>query len=261
MDATQMTDGAQLARLAWECEHFGFPVARLEGRGRADSALWCGLAAARREGLHLVVLTTETGRELPAELLTEFCGGLMDRKATFARSLLTVPADEPACENLAEEITEYHESTVSPYLLDLAISSGVYSRFRVDPCFPHVVFADMYRTWIERSVRHEIADVVLVASDSGCPGGLSGFVTIGRDHGVAKIGLIAVADQARGRGVGRRLMTAAHRWMRDHGAESAQVVTQLANAPACGLYRRCRYRLSALEHYYHMWPLTRAGER
>jgi dTDP-4-amino-4,6-dideoxy-D-galactose acyltransferase len=261
MDATEMIDGTQLARLAWECEHFGFPVARLEGRGLADSALWSALAAARREGLHLVVLTTEPGRELPAELLTEYCGGLMDRKATFARSLLTVPADEPSGENPAEEIIEYHESNVSPSLLNLAISSGVYSRFRIDPCFPQAVFAEMYRMWIERSVRHEIADVVLVACDAACPGGLSGFVTIGRDHDVAKIGLIAVADQARGRGVGRRLMTAAHCWMRDHGAESAQVVTQLANDPACGLYRRCGYRLLAIEHYYHLWPLTRAGER
>jgi dTDP-4-amino-4,6-dideoxy-D-galactose acyltransferase len=123
------------------------------------------------------------------------------------------------------------------------------------------LFVDMYRIWIKRSVRREIADVVLVARDDSLAGDLAGFVTIGREKSIGKIGLIAVADQARGRGVGRRLMAAAHSWMRSHGADQALVVTQLANEPACGLYRRCEYRLSALEHFYHLWPLSAVGQR
>ena len=71
---------------------------------------------------------------------------------------------------------------------------------------------------------------------------------------LGKIGLLAVAEQARGRGVGRRLVRQANEWMTLHGAHEARVVTQLANEPACGLYRACGYTLAAVEDYYHFWP-------
>ncbi len=248
----------RLTRLAWESEHFAFPVARLDARGLSDQAVWSELELARRQRVRMLVLTTPPEQTVNADILAEFAGRLTDRKATFARSIS--PELEQHLSRGGKDycISEYRESMVTPALLHLALSAGAYSRFRVDPRFPAMHFVAMYRIWIERSVRREIAGAVLVARNSNSGGALSGFVTVSSTQTTGKIGLIAVAEQARGNGLGRRLVAAAHRWMLDRGAQRAEVVTQLANAPACALYQRCDYALSEVEHYYHLWPLAEA---
>jgi GNAT superfamily N-acetyltransferase len=103
-----------------------------------------------------------------------------------------------------------------------------------------------------------LADVVLTAADPGEEEPL-GMVTATAANDSATIGLIAVAEQKRGRGWGRRLMRAAHRWMRDRGAVSATVTTQLANHSACRLYESCGYHLHEVRHWYHFWPTETEG--
>ncbi|MGD9723645.1 MAG: GNAT family N-acetyltransferase [Pirellulales bacterium] len=244
----------RLVALDWESEHFGFSVARLDADGLGDARVWAELAAARHRGVRLVVLTTVPERLVPPDLLMEFQGTLVDRKATFARALAAGPTSLSV--NDTDGVAEYQETTVSDALAALALSAGAYSRFQLDPRFPRQHFEAMYRLWIERSVRHEIASAVLVVRAADLPDGLAGLVTVSVADGTGKIGLIAVAEPARGHGVGRRLVAAAHRWMQHNGARRAEVVTQLANAPACALYQRSGYSLARVEHYYHLWPLA-----
>ena len=59
------------------------------------------------------------------------------------------------------------------------------------------------------------------------------MITVKVTDGVGNIGLVAVAASHRGRGVGSKLIEAAHRWMHEHDAIKSTVVTQGANAPAC----------------------------
>jgi dTDP-4-amino-4,6-dideoxy-D-galactose acyltransferase len=254
MESASFATQVRRERLDWESEHFGFSVERLHGCDLSREALSSELAAARRARVELVVLSTGPETSVAPELLTEFAGALTDRKATFRCSLAIADdvSEAPGPQN--ECIKEYGQRTASPELLHLTLAAGVFSRFAVDPRFPRALFENMYRIWIERSVRQEIADVVLVACDPARPAELSGFLTLSLSQEMGKIGLIAVAERARGRGVGRRLVTEARRWLRDRGAREAQVVTQLANAPACSLYRACGYTLAAVEHYYHFWP-------
>ena len=79
------------------------------------------------------------------------------------------------------------------------------------------------------------------------------MVTIIMEGDVGQIGLIAVSEQQRGRGLGRRLVEAADRWMFDHGAKSAHVVTQLQNVAACRLYENAGYKIKTIEYLYHFW--------
>jgi ribosomal protein S18 acetylase RimI-like enzyme len=82
------------------------------------------------------------------------------------------------------------------------------------------------------------------------------MVTVAEADRVGNIGLIAVHERARGRGVGAALMAAAHRWMAGRGAAAATVVTQLDNAAACRLYQASGYGLAGVWHCYHFWPLA-----
>jgi dTDP-4-amino-4,6-dideoxy-D-galactose acyltransferase len=250
-----------LVRLDWECENFGFFAAQISRPDLDDSSLIDILRQARAVGVCLAVWATEENRHLNAEVTSEFAGRLVDRKATFTRPLggsLEPESDSKKAHGQRPVIVHFAATRASDSLTDLAIAAGQYSRFRVDPAFPQDKFQDMYRLWIERSVRGELADAVLVA-DADCSTDeeqtreLAGMVTVAETGGVGQIGLIAVAGGMRGRGIGSALIEAAHDWMRSRGAAKARVVTQLTNQPACHLYERGGYQLSRVQNVYHFW--------
>jgi ribosomal protein S18 acetylase RimI-like enzyme len=247
----------ELARLDWESNHFGVSAARLVSAELTDEALSAMLQLARRQRIQLLVWPATTGQDVSRELLDEFNGALVDRKATFSKTLPGVnPRGEPP-RPTDPPVIEYTSPTVSSALSELAVAAGAYSRFRVDPRIPQERFEAMYRVWIERSVAGELADVVLVVpvdQKRDRTEQLSGMISLSQSGGVASIGLVAVAATMRGRGIGSALMRAAHGWMRDRGAQEARVVTQSANVGACRLYERSGYRLSRVQPYFHFWP-------
>jgi dTDP-4-amino-4,6-dideoxy-D-galactose acyltransferase len=236
--------------LAWDSTHFGFAVARLTGPAD-EQTIAAALGQARRQGIHLVYWATSPEQRLSSSLLREFGGTLVDRKATFAADLPLVGEDNPALPP-SMTIREYPKGPATRQLLDLSVAAGVYCRFAVDPRLPRAKFIELYEIWMQRSTLHELADVVLVASTAPSADGL-GMVTIARTGETGCIGLVAVHQAARGKGVGSALVQAAHGWMEMHGATRATVVTQLANRPACRLYERAGYRLEEVQHYYHFW--------
>ena len=246
-----------LARLDWECQHFGLLAAQLTAADLNDSALTATLHVARREGIQLLVWPGPCGRDVPQELLDEFGGALVDRKATYFKSLQPEFGNDDALQSSqGPVVVPYTLKTASPGLIDLAISAGAYSRFHIDSHIPHDKFEAMYRQWIERSVTGDMADAVLVVPwNSGgiAHDRIAGMITLSESAGVARIGLIAVAAEVRGSGIGSALMRAAHRWTYARKAREAQVVTQLANLPACRLYERSGYRLSRMQHIFHFW--------
>ncbi len=147
----------------------------------------------------MVVWSTSPHTSVPRELLDEFHGTLADEKATFVASLAGQP-DAEAAAAMGEEyaggprVCEYAEEEASQELIALSIAAGVQSRFCVDPRFPRDKFELLYRIWIERSVRRELADAVLVVRESRAPSaGLLGMVTVSAAQSGGSIGLIAVA--------------------------------------------------------------------
>ena len=250
------TDSA-LKRLDWESNHFGVSAAQIVGGELTDAALAEALHLARRQGLQLAVWPAQGDRELPEQFLHEFHGALVDRKLTYTRSLAVSAFDTQLPEQPGLKVVEYTADVPSGPLVELALAAGGFSRFRVDAMIPHEKFESMYRIWIERSVKRELADVVLVAPlhhcDTSAEAPLAAMVTISLAAGQASIGLIAVASAARGQGVGSTLMRAAHHWMREHGANEARVVTQRVNLPACRLYERSGYQVSNVQTYFHFW--------
>lgn len=246
-----------LEPLAWDSAHFGFPVAQVTDPSLDDARLEEVLRRARWEAIHLVYWPAESGREASARLLRDFNGLLADRKATYIATSLPAGDEEGPGEARPFRVEPYPRGPASPRLVELAQAAGAFSRFRVDRRIPADRFAEMYRTWIERSTLGELADIVLVAlpADTDGEGEPVGMVTASTSNGAGRIGLIAVDDQARGAGVGSLLIREAHRWMQGRGATRAAVVTQLNNQPACRLYERLGYHLADVRNYHHFWPL------
>jgi dTDP-4-amino-4,6-dideoxy-D-galactose acyltransferase len=248
----------RVTRLAWESEHFGFPVGRIGDPALDKRGLGEALVAARAEGYRLIVWSTTRDVSLSDALLGKFAGAHVDAKTTFVRSLGETERHSGSAEmqergrRQGALIEPYTGATAGDDLIRLALAAGVYSRFRVDPRCPREKFESLYRLWIERSVRHELADEVLAARMSP-ESPACGMITLTMSEAVGSIGLIAVDDQVRGQGVGRALVEAGLDWMRSRGAREARVVTQGANEPACRLYRRSGFAVGRVEQVYHFW--------
>jgi dTDP-4-amino-4,6-dideoxy-D-galactose acyltransferase len=245
----------RLVPLSWDSAHFGFPVARLEKVSESGVAIEL-LQQARRQNVVLVYWQLDSEQEnVPADLLAEFAGRLVDWKVTY-HSAFIGPAgtgDVPLPQGV--RIREYAEPTACSQLHALAITAGEYSRFRRDPAFPRDKFISMYTTWIDRSVERQAADTVLVAQ-SEATGEMMGMVTIAVQAGTGVIGLLAVAAAARGQRIGSALIAAAHAWLVKREVHQCRVVTQRDNVPACRLYERCGYQCQEVVPVYHFWPLT-----
>jgi len=231
-------------KLAWDSGLFGFPVARL-----VSCDLGQAIDSMQRSGVRLAYASARfTDHKMRAQL--EALGArLVDRKLRYRKEL-----HKPVVRPLG--IESWQGRPCTPDLEDLAIASGHVSRFRVDPEVPIQVFRTLYVTWIRRSVSGEIADETFVIEESGSPRGLVTLAMVRSSvnaSNTASIGLIAVAQESRGRGLGKRLMSAAEAWSIDHGASALEVVTQGANNEACALYAASGCRVIADEAIYHLW--------
>lgn len=242
---------AALTPLDWDTRHFGVPVARLDDPGLSDGALAEALGAAGREGIRLVYWPAPRDRKVPEALLRDHHGLLADRKATYAADLpVAAPEGVPG----GWRVRPFPRGPATTDLVALAVASGEMSRFRLDPNVPSGRFEALYEAWMARSTTGELADAVLVADLPGRDDRPSGVVTLSVRDGVGRIGLLAVRDDSRGRGLGGLLLTSAHREAAARGAGRVEVVTQLDNAAACRLYEKAGYRLGGVAYVYHFWP-------
>lgn len=136
-------------------------------------------------------------------------------------------------------------------LYDLAIQSGHYSRFALDPYLPKDGFKQLYRTWLERSVSRAIAEDVLVFETENI---IRGFITLGIKNNRPDIGLVAVHSDDRSMGIGAHLLQSAELWaLNNSNKNEIQVVTQGANKGACDFYERNGYSVDTVTYIYHYW--------
>ncbi len=237
-------DPSLLEGLPWDTENFSFGVARWKGDEPDASALQAAKQSGMAERIQLVYISLRPDQVAAEQALRDAGATLVDRKTNFAKSLDLDSA-------WPQEVCEFTEISPTPALVDLALASGVQSRYLVDPKMPRACFQTLYRLWIARSVAHHIADAVLVVPDAA---GEKAMVTVKVEDGhVARIGLIAVAEQCRGQGLGAKLLRAAETWAVRRGCDRLEVITQGDNQQAVALYSRAGYTVDWTQHVWHWW--------
>lgn len=230
-----------LQELSWDSQFLGFPVARLEITSAIDDLL----SKTRESHYKLVYVVVKPDDDLAAVAARRAGAWLADRKVTFIMdlSLQRLPARPRSVIDSATEYTSQLES--------LAWQSGEYSRFRLDPRFAPHVFKDLYSQWLHNSLIGEIARKVLVFRNEF--GIEQGVLTLGEKNNRADIGLLAVDEDLRGKGVAQDLVAAAIEQAYQWGYRDLQVVTQGNNELACRFYRKCGFHLAQEQHIYHLW--------
>jgi dTDP-4-amino-4,6-dideoxy-D-galactose acyltransferase len=108
----------------------------------------------------------------------------------------------------------------------------------------------MYSTWIEKSVKHELADDIIIFSKDN---NIAGIVTVYIKDNIGHIGLFGIDEKMRGLGIGKHLLNAANNYFIERKCEKAQVITQLNNKAACGIYEKCGFNLEHKSYCYHIW--------
>lgn len=243
-----MTDQNTRARckvLDWDSTLFGIPVALIPQPRLTAEELAGIIADLKQQRIRLVYWPADG--EMDPAVVRPLGGLFVGRKVTLAIDFRLADGGPLA---LAAKVEPFTDAMSATDLEDLAVQSGAYSRFSLDPHFPREKMVSLYQTWIRRSVRKEIAFEVLVIRDAGK---IAAMITLGDKNGRGDIGLLAVDAAYRGRKYGETIVRAAQRCFRARGYESGQVATQAENIAACRLYTKCGYAMEKVEYYYHFW--------
>lgn len=223
-----------LTRLDWDSNFFGYEVASCAGF--TDSAQ--DLESLYNAPFSLIYVgLNQTLMPAPANFL------LADEKIVLEREIGSDQIFE--VDNNIQIVSQN-----SPQLTQLALQSGVYSRFKIDPNFKNKEFEKLYSVWIENALQAEKHQKVLAFKEGD---NLAGFVSIAEKLGVLNIGLIAVDEQARGKGIGNKLINWVCKYAQENKFEKVSVVTQAANVAAMDFYHKNFFTVVSRTFIYHVW--------
>jgi dTDP-4-amino-4,6-dideoxy-D-galactose acyltransferase len=228
-------------RLDWDSDFFEMNIGKYEASSISKEDITALLSKKRCDGYDLLYVFADKLAEPDCDEWIKSHGGmLVDRKVIYEKQI-------PANVTLHPNISEY-SGTMTAELKSLALESGHSSRFKIDPRLNHK-FDEFYTLWMQKSVDKILADNIFVFKEKEQ---IWGVVTIKIKNGVGQIGLIAVDERARGRGIGRALIAACDHWLVSKGISRHQVVTQLQNMDACTVYEKCGFSKLLVQIIYHL---------
>ncbi|HEX2096181.1 MAG TPA: GNAT family N-acetyltransferase [Solirubrobacterales bacterium] len=228
--------------LDWDTELWGFPVARVLAE-RLDQdearriAAWGDQAGVR---CTFLLAGADDGETAEAARAVGFWP--VDSRVTLRREPGAAPRDGGAGGD-AVEVRLAGEADRAA-LTALAREAHTDTRFFFDRGFPREGAEELYERWLARGFESPEREV-LVADRRG---EAVGYVIVSIDP--PAIELIAVAQAARGEGVGRALVAA----VIDRYPDSpVTVVTQGRNVAALRLYEAAGFRVTSSQAWYHRW--------
>jgi len=229
--------------LSWDSNFFKFPIARIEPKKSSD--LFDILKELKQQKYYLAYLfVDEKHDEMHAQALREN-GILVDKKISFH----TKPKNNKQ-NQITNNVRVNSCKEINNELIDLALLSGEYSRFKTDKNFEQGTFEQLYYTWLKNSIFGELSDYFITYHSKLL---LQGFVTLKIHEDEAKIGLMSVAPTAQGKGIGTLLLNKVFQLCVERKINEIQVITQLDNIQACGFYKKNGFTKLKLEHVFHFW--------
>ncbi len=223
--------------LDWDTDFFGYAVGQTENNFEDENTKARFLKEAKNFRLLYIVSEKEINPVIKGSYLV----------CIKTRLSQEIVSDE---DNFNLPFCEY-DGVNHQQLKALALESGTYSRFNVDPNFTNHEFEKLYLKWIADSIEKKVADHVIVYKQD--PDKCRGFVTLKFKEHFSEIGLIAVDKLSRGKGVGLGLLKYVNNLTRQKGLKKIVVSTQFENEPAMKLYEKAGYKIISKKYIYHLW--------
>ena len=233
--------------LPWDTEFFGMRIARLVTPALSQEDALALERWARAERVACVYVLIDAGDLDTTRMMAVLGASLLDVRVTLA-------TDGRGPTEVSPSVAAAREANEAdlPALEEVAASAHRYSRFYADPRFDRGRVDDLYRVWIRNAVRGGTGVVTFDEANRA-----AGYVTyaIGRGESpdVGEIGLVGVAERARGRGMGTALLNGAMSRLSQGGASRVRVVTQGRNVVAQRMYQKSHFRTERVELWFHIW--------
>jgi len=237
-----------LTYLPWDSAHFGLRIARSTLR-QFDSGAYPKLEKACMDlDLDCLYFLADAADHATISALLKCGFDFVDIRLTLEARVGAIPSAR------AQDGLLLRSGLASDLEALLPIAGGSYgqSRFFVDTRFGRERASLMYEIWLEKSLTSDFADNVVVAEILGRA---VGFITIhlNKPPGEGNIGLVGVAESARGKGCASGMLHQASRWLSAHGLDRLNVVTQGSNVSAQRLYQRSGFVSRSVEIWFHKW--------
>lgn len=231
--------------LEWDSEFFGKRIARatvctLTENSVVEIEEWCA-----DRGIDCLYFRASSTDAETTRLAHEKNFRLVDVRMTFEREV----DSSDLVWAVGSKIRKAEESDI-PTLRKIARWGHRDTRFYCDGNFPVERCDALYETWIDKSFRGW-AKQVLVATEGGS---VQGYLAcdLPQPH-CGQIGLVGVAEEARGRGLGAAMVSAGLRWFAAQGARTVSVVTQGRNIAGQRLYQKSGFLTKSVELWFHRW--------
>jgi len=232
-------------QLKWDSDFFGYKIAQVNNGESIEIKLPSILTFLKESDYKLLVWKIPLENKKLFEIAINNKGILVDEKTTY-----TILINKNIINSNTPKIIEYPYKGINKELLNLAIESGEFSRFKIDLNFKNGEFKKLYKKWIERSVKKEIAEKVFVYILNNK---IVGMITIGKKNSKGAIGLIAVNKEYRGLNIGKQLIQNAINYFNSISVTKLEVVTQGKNKQACLFYEKCNFKIKKIEYVFHFW--------
>lgn len=237
--------GNKYSLLDWDSHLFGYGIASIRPDCMTHDELDKVIHELKKNRIRLLYCFVNPDDELSINSIEEASGKLVDTKITFFTSI-----SRDIKYQKSDFIRPYDLKYTSGELKKLAFQSGLFSRFKIDPNFQNYEFEKLYTEWIEKSVRKEISDEVLVYYEDNIE---KGFVTVAIKKNTGVVGLIAVDEGERGKSIGKKLMNAVLTYLSEKNTYMVEVATQKANEAACRFYETLGFEIKNTINVYHLW--------
>lgn len=240
----------EIQYLDWDSNFFRLRCGRLLGENLQRDSLQQALQQAQSDQIECLYYLANPAAATSLRMLEKFGFHLVDVRLTFRIQFVSNAETGPSQPDPINELQEADEGHI-PQLRRIALASYEKTRFLNDPGFDRQRARELYAVWIANSVRGFADKVFTVQSGREVLGFISLHLPAETRQG--SIGLVGVAEAARGQGIGLHLVQAALAWFVKHGAASVQVVTQASNQAAQRLYQRAGFQLASTGLWYHKW--------
>ena len=234
--------------LPWDSAHFGRRIARAASRQVDLMACDDLMALCRDEAIDCLYFLADAADQGTIAAL-QSCGfEMVDIRLTLSAQFKSPPAvGHPGGMHF-----RLGEERDLDQLLPIAGASFGQSRFYVDRRFGHDNATRMFHIWLQNSFADQSGAAVVVAEHDDAA---VGFVTchLHKPPGEGNIGLVGVAESARGLGCAAGMIQYAARWFAGKGVDRLNVVTQGRNVTAQRLYQRNGFVTRSVELWFHKW--------
>ena len=232
--------------LEWDSQFFGRRIARIESECLRRESTDEILAWASKEQIDCLYFLSRPDDVESVAVAEELGFHLVDIRIELSWRLQEIP------QSSITGVRRFQERDL-PSLQRIASEIYTDTRFYYDQHFAPAQVAALYSEWLTKSCQTEtvfvVSDQGSLSSDDAC-----GFITCQFDHhGIGRIGLLGVGNQAKGKGHGHNLILAAQQYFQTTGAAEVCVVTQGRNIAAQRLYQAHGFRTRSVALWYHKW--------